>query len=66
MVLDRADSALRVDNRRIPLPEMPDAVLQESGPAAGEVLIASSAGLLAVRLSDGAVRTVASGVRAPR
>ena len=65
VVLDRADSALRVNNRRIPLPEMPDAVLQESGPAAGEVLVASSAGLLAVRLSDGAVRTVASGSGSP-
>ena len=61
----RTACALRVNNRRIPLPEMPDAVLQESGPAAGEVLVASSAGLLAVRLSDGAVRTVASGSGSP-
>ena len=65
VVLDRADSALRVDGRRIPLPDVPDAVLQQAGPASGEVLIASSAGLLAVGLADGAVRTVTSATGTP-
>ncbi|MFN8198840.1 MAG: fibronectin type III domain-containing protein [Nakamurella multipartita] len=65
VVLDRADSALRVDGRQIPLPELPGALLQEPGPAAGEVLLASGAGLLAVGLADGAVRTVAAADGAP-
>lgn len=65
VVLDRADSALRVDGRRIALPDVPDAVLQQAGPASGEVLIASSAGLLAVGLADGAVHTVTSATGTP-
>src|SRR6478735_1032410 len=60
VVLDRPDSALRVDGRRIPLPAIPDAGLQDSGPAAAEVLISSSTGLLAVNLTDGSVRTIAT------
>ncbi len=65
VVLDRADSALRVDGRRIPLPALPDAVLQDPGPVAAEVLVASSAGLLAVDLTDGSVRTVVTVAGSP-
>lgn len=58
VVLDRADSSLRVDGRRIVLPTLPGAVLQQPGPDAAEVMIAYSQGLVAVALADGAVRTV--------
>ncbi len=59
VVFDRADSSLRIADRRIMLPAMTGAVLQQPGPAAPEVVIASTAGLYAVALADGAVRTVA-------
>jgi hypothetical protein len=65
VVLDRADSSIRVDDRRLVLPDLPGAVLQHSGPAAPEVLIASTAGLVAVRLDDGTVRTLSTATGAP-
>ncbi len=66
VVLDRADSALRVDGRRVALPAMPDAVLQEPGPAAPDVVIASSLGLFAVNLTDGSVRTMTTATGIPQ
>ncbi len=65
VVLDRADSALRVDGRRIVLPALPDAVLQDPGPAADELIVSSSNGLLAVNLTDGGVRTIADAAGDP-
>ncbi len=59
VVLDRAGSSLRVEDRRIMLPTMTDAVLQQPGPASPEVLVASTQGLYAINLADGVVRTVA-------
>ena len=59
VVLDRADSSLRVQDRRIMLPTMTGAVLQQPGPASPEVLIAGTEGLYAVTLADGTVRKVA-------
>jgi hypothetical protein len=59
VVLDRADDSLRVQDRRIMLPPMTGAVLQQPGPASTEVLIASTQGLYAITLADGTVRTVA-------
>ena len=65
VVLDRADSSIRVGDRRLMLPELPGAVLQRSGPAAAEVLIAATRGLFAVRLDDGTVRLVTAAAGAP-
>lgn len=53
VVLDRADQSLRIDGRRVGLTVPPDAVLQDAGPAAPDVVIASSAGLQSVDLADG-------------
>ena len=58
VVLDRADSSLRVDGRRMVLPVLPGAVLQLPGPAAAGVLIATTDGLVDVDLADGAMTTV--------
>jgi hypothetical protein len=58
VVLDRADSSLRVGDRRLVLPALPGAVLQQSGPAATGVLIATTGGLVDVDLENGAVTTV--------
>ena len=58
VVLDRADSSIRIDGRRVTLPSMPGALLQLPGPDAAEVLIATSDGLAGVSVSDGAVRTI--------
>jgi hypothetical protein len=58
VVLDRADTSIRIDGRRVTLPSMPGALLQLPGPDAAEVLIATSDGLAGVSVSDGAVRTI--------
>ena len=58
VVLDRADRSVRVNGRRLAVTLPADAVLQDSGPAATEVLIASSTGLQAVDLTDGTVRSL--------
>lgn len=65
VVLDRADRSLRVDGRRIGVTLPADAVLQDSGPAAAGVLIASSAGLQEVDLTDGATRSLADAAGRP-
>ena len=65
VVLDRADGSLRVQDRRIALPAMIGAVLQQPGPASPEVVIADSQGLFAVTLADGTVRTIAEVAGAP-
>lgn len=59
VVMDRADSSLRVQDRRIMLPTMPGAVLQLPGPASPDVVIASTAGVYSVALADGTVRQIA-------
>ena len=58
VLLDRGDDSLRVDGRRFMLPETTDAVLQQPGPAAPEVLIATGDGLRTVSLEDGGMRTI--------
>lgn len=65
VVLDRADGSLRVDGHRIGVTLPADAVLQEPGPAAADVLIASSTGLQTVDLADGTVRSVAAAAGRP-
>lgn len=61
VVLDRADQSLRVDGRRIGLTLPTDAVLQDAGPAAAGVLVASSQGLHSVDLVDGTVQSLDAG-----
>ena len=65
VVLDRADSSIRVGDRRLPLPALPGAVLQWSGPSATEVVLASTHGLVAVGLDDGTIRTLTQAQGAP-
>ena len=65
VLLDRADSSIRVNGRRFALSGMDQAVLQQPGPVAAEVLIATPDGLLGVALADGAVRTVSTATGTP-
>ena len=65
VVLDSADSSLRALGRRFALPDATGAVLQQPGPAADSVLIATTAALLSVGLDDGTVRTLAEGSGSP-
>ncbi len=65
VVLDSADSSVRALGRRIALPAAAGAVLQQPGPAADSVVIATTDGLLRVRLDDGTVSTLAESSGTP-
>ncbi|HEY5116005.1 MAG TPA: hypothetical protein VIJ00_10810, partial [Nakamurella sp.] len=65
VVLDSADSSLRAMGRRIALPDARGAVLQQPGPAADSVVIATTGALLSVRLDDGTVSTLAESSGTP-
>jgi hypothetical protein len=65
VVLDRADSSLRVLGHRIALADAAGAVLQQPGPAADSVVIATTGALLSVRLDDGTVSTLAESSGTP-
>ncbi|MET0863746.1 MAG: fibronectin type III domain-containing protein [Nakamurella sp.] len=69
VLLDRADSSLRIGDQRFPMPLQAtagrSAVLQQPGPVATEVLIAAADGLYAVGLADGAARTITAATGTP-
>ena len=65
VVLDRTDRSLRVGDRRLDVTLPTDAVLQEPGPDAPEVVVSAASGLLAVNLVDGSIRTLAAGDGTP-
>ena len=61
VVLDRTDRSVRVGERRLAVTLPADAVLQDPGPDAPEVLVSSASGLVAVNLTDGSTRPLAAG-----
>ncbi|HOZ59519.1 MAG TPA: hypothetical protein PKY70_15155, partial [Nakamurella multipartita] len=62
VVLDRASGELILPDRRIAIPGGAEAVLQQPGPAADAVLVATGTALLRVPLTGGDPQTVVDGV----
>ncbi len=62
VVLDRASGQLILPDHRVSIPGGADAVLQQPGPAADAVLVATGTGLLRVPLAGGDPQTVVDGV----
>lgn len=62
VVLDRASGQLILPDHRVTIPDGSDAVLQQPGPAADSVLVATGTGLLRVPLGGGDPQTVVDGV----
>ena len=62
VVLDRANGQLILPDHRVSVPGGADAVLQQPGPAADSVLVATGSALLRVPLAGGDPQTVVDGV----
>src|SRR5699024_10585279 len=61
VVLDRAAGQLRLPDQAVDIPDATSAVLQQPGPDAGSVLVATSSALLQVSLATGESHVVIDG-----
>jgi len=61
IVLDRTAGRVQLPDRTVAIPDAASAILQQPGPQADFVLVATSAALLRISMIDGTVRTLVEG-----